>query len=231
MLKAINKLNTIYDGELKVENKIEEKIKLLWREFIKDKDPNQYYDGDIYCVTKIDENKNTINFLKTKYSYLVYAKKTKEIIIRSLFSAGYLITKDNYICIILNNKNFLNGIGGMADNKDIIDKKFDYKSCFIREFSEELGIDLNNNKNFELELKYLKYPTENELNNSFYPVGTLYEVKTNYTKKEIINIFNNTKHDIEIKKLKFYSQENYREIFKTENKTDYLEELFNILFK
>ena len=126
--------------------------------------------------------------------------------------------------------NKLNTIGGMADNQDIKDDKFDYDGCLIREFNEELGIDLNNDSNFEIILKYLKYPSKEELNISFYPVGTLYEIKTKYKKSELIDIFNKSKHESEIKELRFYNKKNYKEIYSYENKTEYLDELFNILF-
>ena len=230
MIKKINKLNSIYIGELKVDDLTKKEIVKEWKEFSKDKNPNDFFDGDIYCVTDIDENVPSINISKTKYSYLIYAKKTKKIIVRSLFSAGYIRTVDNYVCIILNNRDRLNTIGGMADNQDIKDNKFDYEGCLIREFKEELGIDLNNNSNFEINLKYLKCPAEGDLTNTFYPVGTLYELKTKYTKNELIDIFNKSEHEAEVKELKFYNEENFKEIYSYKNKTEYLDELFNTLF-
>ena len=231
MIKKIDKLNTIYNGELIVDDLTKTDIEKVWREFSKDKNPNEFFNGDIYCVTEIDDNKPSINILKTKYSYLVYAKKTNKLIVRSLFSAGYIRTKDNYVCIILNNRDRLNTIGGMADNQDIKDNKFDYDGCLIREFIEELGINLNNNPRFEIILSYLKYPSKEDLNDSYYPVGTLYEIKTKYTKNELIDMFNKNEHENEVKELKFYNKENYKEIYSYENKTEYLDELFNVLFE
>jgi len=230
MIKKIDNLNTIYNGELIVDDITRKEIEKEWLEFSKDKNPNDFFDGDIYCVTDIDESIPLIKISKTKYSYLIYAKKTNKLVVRSLFSAGYIRTRDNYICIILNNRNRLNTIGGMASNRDIKDDKFDYDGCLIREFKEELGIELNNNLNFEIKLEYLKYPNGEELENSFYPVGTLYEIKTKYTKEELIDIFNNNEHDCEVKDLKFFNQDNYNEIYSYDNKTEYLVELFNTLF-
>lgn len=231
MIKKISKLNTIYNGELNIKEETLYKIKTLWDDFIKDKNSNDFFDGDIYCVTDIDGNIPLITFYKTKYSSLIYAKQTNNLIVRSLFSAGYVKTSDDYICIILNNRNILNTIGGMASNEDIIDNKFDYCGCFIREFKEELGIDLSNNDQFTINLKYLKYPGIDEINNSFYPVGTLFEVNTKYTSNELLEIFNNSKHESEVKVLKFYNQNTYNEIYDYDNKTDYLDELFDLIFK
>ena len=231
MLKFISKLNTIYNGDLIINNDISNKIKSVWNDFIKGKNSNEFFDGDIYCVTNIDDKKPSITISKTKFSSLIYARQTNNLIIRSLFSAGYIKTSDNFICIILNNRNRLNTIGGMASNEDIIDNKYDYTRCFIREFKEELGIDLNNNKQFTIDLKYLKYPSNDEMNNSFYPVGSLFEVNTKYTSKEILELFNNNEHESEVKELKFYNQNNYMEIYNYDNKTEYLDELFDLIFK
>lgn len=230
MIKKIDKLNTIFNGELIVDDLTKKEIEKEWIKFSKDKNPKDFFDGDIYCVTDIDESVPLISISKTKYSYLIYAQKTNKLVIRSLFSAGYIRTSDNYVCIILNNRNRLNTIGGMADNRDIKDDKFDYDGCLIREFKEELGIELDSNLNFKIKLEYLKYPQGKDLDDSFYPVGTLYEIKTKYTKDELIYIFNNSKHDCEVKNLKFYNQDNYNEIYSYDKKEEYLDELFNVLF-
>ena len=231
MIKKITKLNIIYNGDLIIDDTIKRHIKEVWNDFIKDKNPNDFYEGDIYCVTNINQENLSINVSKTKYSSLIFAKKTNSLIIRSLFSASYIRTIDNYICIILDKRDRLNAIGGMADNKDFIDNNFESESCLIREVKEELGINLINNNNFEIILKYLKYPSKTELTKSFYPVGTLYEIKTKYTKEELINIFKNNKHEIEVKELKFYNKNNYKEVYSYENKTEYLDELFKLLFE
>ena len=230
MIRAINKLNDIYDGDLIIDDATRKSIKEVWNDFIKDKDSNDYYDGDIFCVTDINQENLSIDICKTKFSSLIYAKKTNNLIIRSLFSAGYIRTIYNYICIILNKRNKLNTIGGMADNKDIKNNQFDSEECLIREVNEELGINLINNNHFEVILKYLKYPSEGELNESYYPVGTLYEIKTKYTKDELINIYKNSIHDSEVKELKFYDKYNYKEVYSYDNKEDYLDELFQLLF-
>ncbi len=231
MIKKIDKLNTIYNGELLIDSSIDNEIKKIWNDFIKDKDPSEYFDGDIYCVTDIDDTVPLLKISKTKYSCLIFAIRTNKIIVRSLFSAGYIRTSDNYICIILNNRDRLNTIGGMASSSDFNNNKFDYDGCLIREFREELGFDLTNDSNFEVILKYLKYPSFDELNISHYPVGTLYEIKTKYTKDILLDRFNYNERESEVKELKFYNSENFREVYSYDNKTEYLDELFNILFE
>ena len=232
MIKIINDLDTLFVGDLVFDDTITSRIKEEWNEFIKDKDSDSFYDGDIYCVTDIDDKIPLIKISKSKFSCLYYARKTNEITVRSLFSGGFITTSDNYVCIILNNRNNkLNAIGGMADNKDFINNKFDYYKCLVREFMEELGFDLVDDSNFDAILRFLKYPSGEELNKAYYPVGTLYEIKTNYTKDQLIDMFNKNKHDREVKELRFFNSNNYKEIYSYKSKTDYLDELFSIIFE
>ena len=44
-------------------------------------------------------------------------------------------------------------------------------------------------------------------------------------------MFNINKHESEVKELRFYNKENYKEIYTYKNKTEYLDELFNVLFE
>jgi 8-oxo-dGTP pyrophosphatase MutT (NUDIX family) len=232
VIKIINDLDTLFVGDLVFDDTITSRIKEEWNEFIKDKNSDSFYDGDIYCVTDIDDKIPLIKISKSKFSCLYYARKTNEITVRSLFSGGFITTSDNYVCIILNNRNNkLNAIGGMADNKDFINNKFDYYKCLVREFMEELGFDLVDDSNFDAILRFLKYPSGEELNKAYYPVGTLYEIKTNYTKDQLIDMFNKNKHDREVKELRFFNSNNYKEIYSYKSKTDYLDELFSILFR
>ena len=225
MIIPITKLYTEYSGELILDEEIVKNIEKEWNEIIKN-NVNNYYNGNMYCATKFDVSIPLISFSKTKFASLMYAKRTNKIIINSLFSSSYIKTSDNYIGVVLNSNNRLNTIGGMASDEDIIDNKFDYNKCLIREFKEELGIDLNNNDMFDIKLKYLKYPNRNE-NGS---IGTLFEIKTNYTSNELQEIFNNSEHDTEVKQLMFYNQDNLDELYNYDNKIVYLDELFKLIF-
>lgn len=44
MIKKINKLNSIYIGELKVDDLTKKEIVKEWKEFSKDKNPNDFFD-------------------------------------------------------------------------------------------------------------------------------------------------------------------------------------------
>ena len=231
MLKRIDNLYTKFGGDLEVTDSVKNDIKKFWYSFVLDKESNDYFDGDIYCVSDIDDKVPSIEFLKTKFSYLAYAKMEKRIVVRSLFSSGFIRTSDNYICIILNNKGRLNTIGGMASNDDIKDNSYDYNECLIREFKEELGFDLKNNEYFDFKIKYLKYPKDEELDKSHYPVGILFEINTKYKRDELIDLFNKSNHDNEVKELMFYNIDNYKDVYSFNNKTDYLDELFSLIFE
>ena len=232
MLKKLDKISTIYQGELIIDDDVKNSIKKEWNEFIKGKDSKEFFDGDIYCVTDINDKIPLIKISKSKFSCLYYARKTNKITIRSLFSAGFITTSDNYVFIIINNRDDkLNAIGGMADRKDFINKEFDFYKCLVREFMEELGFDLVNDSNFDVIFRFLKYPSGEELNKAYYPVGALYEIKTNYTKDQLIDMFNKNKRDREVKELKFFNSNNYKEIYSYKSKADYLDELFSILFE
>ena len=232
MLKKLDKISTIYQGELIIDDDVKNSIIKEWNEFIKGKDSKDFFDGDIYCVTDINDKIPLIKISKSKFSCLYYARKTNKITIRSLFSAGFITTSDNYVFIIINNRDDkLNAIGGMADRKDFINKEFDFYKCLVREFMEELGFDLVNDSNFDVIFRFLKYPSGEELNKAYYPVGALYEIKTNYTKDQLIDMFNKNKRDREVKELKFFNSNNYKEIYSYKSKADYLDELFSILFE
>ena len=71
------------------------------------------------------------------------------------------------------------------------------------------------------------------MNKGHYPVGTLFEIKSNYTKDQLIELFNSNKHDNEVKELKFYNIDNYKEVYSCDGKykADYLDELFALLFE
>ena len=75
MLKKISKLETTYNGELFIDDDTKKKIKEVWNDFIKDKNPNDFWDGDIYSANEINTEVPSIKVSKTKFSTLIYAKK------------------------------------------------------------------------------------------------------------------------------------------------------------
>ena len=63
-----------------------------------------------------------------------------------------------------------------------------------------------------------------------YPIGTLYEIKTSYTKEQIEKMFKKASHDNEVKELVFFSKNNYKRIYEFEHKKQYMNELFEMIF-
>ena len=167
----------------------------------------------------------------------MYYKNQKDGDIRSLFSGAYILTKDKYAVCVINHyydyKNelefeTLNLVGGMSDAKDIVGGNYSSEQCLKREIKEELGFDIESD-NWNVKLKYLKYPSENE-NPLGYPIGTIYEIKTSYTKEQIDRMFKKSLHDREVKELVFFSKDNYEDISKYEHKKKYMPELFSNIF-
>lgn len=62
-------------NELNIPNTIKKKVNILWNEFIKDK--TDYWNGEIIIVNDMDLNNNIVEIGTTKFSNLIYAKKTK----------------------------------------------------------------------------------------------------------------------------------------------------------
>lgn len=194
------------------------------------------YNGQILIVSNLTINKNDyiIELEETTFSNYMYSKEYDGDI-RALFSGAYIVTADNFVVCVLNHyyKNeleieTLNLVGGMPEAKDIIDGKYSSKICLQREFKEELGLELEE-ENWNIQLRYLKYPSENE-NPVCYSIGTIYEIKTSYTKSKLKKMFEEASHDNEVKKLVFFSKENYKEIYNYEHKKQYMPVLFEKIF-
>ena len=83
---------------------------------------------------------------------------------------------------------------------------------------------------WKIQLKYLKCPSESE-DPVGYPIGTIYEIKTEYTKEQIQKMFEEQQHDKEVKSLVFFSKDNYNDISKYEHKKKYMPELFLKIFE
>lgn len=235
MLKKVEDIKFRMNGILELNEEISKEINCYYEEF-KNKNPSAYNEK-IIVVTNFNNvnSKFEMEVKETLFSSVLYAKHNKKIKIRPLFSAGYIVTKDNYVGIVLNqqyilsSENTLNLVGGMAGTQDIIDGEYKSEECLKRELKEELGFDLINDK-FEYKLKYLKFPSDKDENISCYPIGTIYEIRTKYTKDELSNIFDKNIHDSEVKDIIYFSKDNYKDIFKYKNRKEYLVELLKNLF-
>lgn len=234
MIKKINSIKFIYKGNLEVDDFTKNRIIEEWNKI--KREHNLLKENQILNVSNLvaDKDNYIIELNETTFSNYMYAKKNGDI--RALFSGAYILTSDQYIVCVLNHYyenelefETLNLVGGMADAKDIVDGEYQSEKCLKREIREELGFDVDD-MNWNIELKYLKYPSEKE-NPVNYAIGTIYEIKTKYTKDQLINMFNKQFHDDEVKELVFFSKENYKDIYEYKHKKQYLPELFELIFK
>ena len=228
MLIEINKnlnFETKKTIEIEIPNLMKDKIKNYWNSFIKDK--KDYWDGDIFIVTKIDLNNRILEIGKTKFSSLIYAKRNNDLTIRSLFASILFKTKDNKYVIIKNNHNNINIIGGMADKADFLNNHFCPDLCIRREVLEEIGLDITNTSHIlNFQMKYLKVPKKDE---NYYPIGIIYTGNLNFTSEEFKAYTTNKKFDNEIIEYYFYNKEECLNLELTDSDISYLKEI--VLFE
>lgn len=210
-------------------------INQSWDIFIKNQKTEDYYNGDIILVTKIAHcgDNYILDIGKTKYSDLVYIRETGNLKARSLFVASYIVTSDNYYCIVKDKRNRINTIGGLADILDLEpNNQFLPQRCLQRELKEELGIDLLCNDVFkEYRARYLKIPVNTEIDMVLYPIGVLYEITTHLNKHELSLAFEKSRKstDGEISELMFYNHENYKQLNNDGLAVSYIGELLALL--
>lgn len=233
MIKRINSIKFVCNGHLEIDEVIKEQIIEEWNKI--KKEHSFLHENQILIVTNfINKDDNyTIELKETSFSNYMYAKKNGDI--RALFSGAYILTSDQYMVCVLNHYyenelkfEMLNLVGGMADAVDIVDNEYQSDKCLKREMKEELGFDLDD-ENWHIQLKYLKYPSQLESPVN-YAIGTIYEIKTSYTKEQLIKMFNENRHDFEVKELIFFSKDNYKEIYNYEQKKQYMPELFELIY-
>ena len=233
MIEVVNSVKFIYKGKVEIDNVIQNKIQLYWQNI-----PKEFiHETKILVVSNFVRNMNdyTIELIETSFSNYMYSKDKNDGDIRPMFSGAYILTKDKYVVCVLNQYyenelefEILNLVGGISDAKDIVNGIYSSENCLKREIKKELGFDIENN-NWNIKLKYLKYPSESE-NPVGYPIGTIYEINASYTKEQIEKMFKEKLHDNEVKELVFFSKNNYKRIYEFEHKKQYMNELFEMIF-
>lgn len=235
MIKEIKNIKFNYKGKEIIDEKLQEKIDDNWKELLNKSE--LFHEGKILIVTDIKNNDNNyeLELKQSLFSFFMYSRETKEINIQPMFSGAYIKTIDNYVvCNVskyfINNEyeEVINLVGGMSDEKDIENNEYSCERNLKREFKEELGINIEDPK-FTIKLKYLKYPSETE-DKTAYPIGTIFEVKTEYTKDEIEEQFKTNTHDHETSRLIFFNKDNYKEIYNYKQKKQYIPELWERIF-
>lgn len=236
MIKEINSIKFTYKGIQEIDEKLKEKINNNWKELLNKSE--LFHESDILIVTNLKNKENDfeIEIKESKFSHYMYAKITEEINIQTLFSGAYILTSDGYVvCNVskyyIDNKleEVINLVGGMSDEKDIENNEYSCERNLKREFKEELGINIEDPK-FTIKLKYLKYPSGTE-DKTAYPIGTIFEVKTEYTKDEIEEQFKTNTHDNETSRLIFFNKDNYKGIYNYKQKKQYIPELWEKIFR
>ena len=236
MIKKVDSVKFIYKGKAEIDEikniKAVEYFKQLQQK------TNLMHEEKMLLVSGFTKNRDEyiIELKEINFSYFMYAKKILNEDVRSMFSGAYIITKDKYLGCVLNyyyenelEFENINLIGGISDAKDIVDDIYSSVKTLKREFKEEIGFDIDNN-NWNIKLKFLKYPSDKN-NPIDYSIGTIYEIKTSYTKEQIEKMFEKAEHDIEIKKFVFFSKDDYKKIYEVEHKKRYLPELFENIFR
>lgn len=204
-------------------------VKEFWHNFKKEN--NECYNGNVYCITSMSKQDNKIIFEigKTRFEDIVYAKEHSDFKTRCLFVATYFITIDGYYCVIKNNRNIVNLIGGMADDYDFEEEIFNPIKNLSREIGEELGLNISSEDFMDIKLKYLKIPSEKEENFAHYPIGLIYETKLNITYNELTNKFSANKKIIDGEIREIIAIKEKEVLNNYEKKASYLIELFECI--
>ena len=186
------------------------------------------YNEKILNLFGLDEDGDTVKLRIGWINYYeaFYSKIIGNIITRNLFSGAYILTSDGYYCLAVDMNSEINLIGGVASKDDFEDGKYDPDLCLVREFREETGMDITDS-HFSYTLKYLKITSGSE---NYFPVGLIYEVKTDYTKEEIEEQFKNNNRDNELQNLLFVKFDDSEE-FAISTRRKYILELFDQIRK
>lgn len=198
-----------------------EDIEAFWAEICRN-DPNAYSDQVLSVLeTKQDgaDYALTIGWIRFHESF--YSKMVGNIRTRTLFSGGYIVTDDGYFCVALDKRPTINLIGGVASVDDMTAGKYDPAHCLIREFREEVGLDITDEA-FHYELKYMRSAPDDV---KYAPIGLLYEVRTTMQKEELQELFRQNERDDELQDLLFFRSGDYS-IFGKYKQRPYIRELF-----
>ncbi len=200
-------------------------IERFWAEYCANHP--EAYSENILNLFDYEETANGIrlNIGWINYYEAFYSKIVGNIQTRNLFSGAYIITSDGFYCVAVDWNSEINLIGGVASAEDFENGEYIPEKCLIRECQEEMGIDITDNR-FSYELKYLKITSDNE---NYFPTGLIYEVRTDYTRSEIEELFKTNAHDNELQAIKFFRPDDSEVLAGSRRK--YIFELFDMMRK
>ena len=163
------KTNTIHK-KMNLPQDLQDRINDFWKEQIK-KNPN-LFNGEVWNVTKMKENEDSIilTIEKTDYAHYLYDERhgIEELYAcHNIAGCTYIVTKDGYAVIgELDDTTSCPGMmqvsgGGIDERYDIINGEFDLIKTAKRELEEELNLNLDDKtqiKNYDFE--YIEIPEE-----------------------------------------------------------------------
>lgn len=201
-------------------------IEAFWAEICR-KNPHAYSEHVLSVMETKQDGMNyalTIGWIRFHESF--YSKMVGNIKTRTLFSGGYILTEDGYFCVALDKRPTINLIGGVASADDFTDGQYDPELCLIREFKEEIGMDITD-EHFCYKLRYIRTTPDDV---KYAPFGLLYEVRTTLKKEELKVLFEKNARDDELQCLLFFRPGDYS-IFEQYEQRPYLRELFERIEK
>lgn len=147
---------------------LREKIDIFWNEQVV-KNPN-LFNGEVWNVTKMEENKDDIILIieKTDYAHYLYDERhgiEEKYACHNLSGGTYIITKDGYAVVgelddTTSYPRMMQVSGGGIDEKvDLVNGEFDLIKTAKRELKEELNLELDNKEQIEkYNFEYIEVP-------------------------------------------------------------------------
>ena len=147
---------------------LRDKIDEFWNEQVA-KNPN-LFNGEVWNVTKMEENKDDIvlTIEKTDYAHYLYDERhgiEEKYACHNLAGGTYIVTKDGYAVIgelddTTSYPRMMQVSGGGIDEKvDLVNGEFDLIITAKRELKEELNLDLDNKEQIEkYNFEYIEVP-------------------------------------------------------------------------
>ena len=194
---------------------LRDKIDKFWEEQVKE-NPN-LFNGEVWNVTKMEENKDDIvlTIEKTDYAHYLYDERhgiEEKYACHNLAGGTYIVTKDGYAVIgelddTTSYPRMMQVSGGGIDEKyDIVNGEFDLIKTAKRELKEELNLDLDNKEQIDnYNFGYIEKPEGKR--HSYCVILKAYSM---YTKNQLEEHFNKyyqfleeTEGEKEFKKLHF----------------------------
>lgn len=204
---------------------LRDKIDEFWKKQVK-VNPN-LFNGEVWNVTKMEENKDNIllTIEKTDYAHYLYDERhgiEEKYACHNLAGGTYIVTKDGYAVIgelddTTSYPRMMQVSGGGIDKKyDIENDEFDLIKTAKSELKEELNLDLNDKEQIEsYNFEYIEKPEGKR--HSYCVILKAYSM---YSKDQLEEHFN--------KYYQFLEETDDVDLYVTQNSFDKLSKKFNV---